>query len=451
MLLARIAFVIALMFVSAVVGGMMLFLLPIGDWVSSRLVSPTKEVAKAIAYETGLALPFYYSHRGDLERVRGGQAAPSMPGATLLTQVGADDMLEVVIIAQSGDVIQRWPVDWFELWPNPDHLPADKKPQQHPGTHIHGAVLLDDGSVVFNFENLGLIRLDACGKVVWRLPERTHHAIYQAEDGTLWLPSERDQPAEPGSDPLAKTRDYTILQLTQDATVLREISVNELLKQNDLLGYIFTRAQGNEDLGLSGDALHLNDVDIFPTTLPATFFAPGDIMISLRNINTIFVFDGASLKLKKAWTGPFLRQHDPDFIDGDTISVFDNNNVAAKGADRSSKILLLHANDDAVDVVYEGTPAAPFYTAIMGKHQTLANGNVLITESMNGRVFEIDPSGAIVWEYNNIVGEGMVGLVEEGQRLPERFDGAFFAAARSACPAPAQQSGLTATPGGKLL
>ena len=57
---------------------------------------------------------------------------------------------------------------------------------------------------------------------------------------------------------------------------------------------------------------------------------------------------------------------------------------------------------------YEGTAAHPFYSGVMGKHQWLPNGNLLITESCNGRAFEIDRNGKIVLEYNNFTKQGYV-------------------------------------------
>ena len=71
-----------------------------------------------------------------------------------------------------------------------------------------------------------------------------------------------------------------------------------------------------------------------------------------------------------------------------------------------------------VTVAYEGTAAAPFFTDIMGKHQWLPNGNVLVTESTAGRAFEINLRGEIVWQYINYVENKTVGLVQEVTRLP---------------------------------
>jgi hypothetical protein len=69
----------------------------------------------------------------------------------------------------------------------------------------------------------------------------------------------------------------------------------------------------------------------------------------------------------------------------------------------------------------------------MGKHQWLPNGNLLITESVEGRAFEIDPDGALVWEYFNIVDRGRLALLTEAHRLPSIFTDAFFEEGRRTC------------------
>ena len=64
-----------------------------------------------------------------------------------------------------------------------------------------------------------------------------------------------------------------------------------------------------------------------PRCLKEGIFKKGDVLVSLRNINTIFVFNRENDKIKFIPTGSFVRQHDPDFVDGETISVFDNHPV----------------------------------------------------------------------------------------------------------------------------
>jgi hypothetical protein len=75
---------------------------------------------------------------------------------------------------------------------------------------------------------------------------------------------------------------------------------------------------------------------------------------------------------------------------------------------------------------YRGTPEHPFYSEHSGVAQRLANGNTLITESANGRAFEVTAEGAIVWEYYNPNKAGqddeLRATLHEVQRLPPDFD-----------------------------
>ncbi|WLV24636.1 arylsulfotransferase family protein [Aciduricibacillus chroicocephali] len=48
-----------------------------------------------------------------------------------------------------------------------------------------------------------------------------------------------------------------------------------------------------------------------------------------------------------------------------------------------------------------GDPVWSFHTSFVGNVQRLPNGNTLINEGMNGRIFQITASGEIVWEYIN--------------------------------------------------
>lgn len=48
-----------------------------------------------------------------------------------------------------------------------------------------------------------------------------------------------------------------------------------------------------------------------------------------------------------------------------------------------------------------GNPVWTFFTSFVGSVQRLPNGNTLINEGMNGRIFQITATGEIVWEYIN--------------------------------------------------
>jgi len=357
-------------------------------------------------------------------------------GINLITRIGSNERLVAEIIDLNGAVIHRWDIDWFALWPDAEHLPSEVKPRSAPGCQIHGAALMPNGDLVFNFDYLGLVRIDKFGSIVWRLAYQTHHSVYLHDDGNLWVCGQKRYFEDEIEFPRRRAPydESTILEVSPDGHILNEWSVESILRDNGY-GGLLGLSRGFINGYAKQDILHLNDIELFPADMAEGNFERDDILVSLRNISTIFVMDRATRKIKFISTGQMIWQHDPDFIDGNRIGVFDNKGGNQDDAQPSSRILVFeaasppHAQGSAsgglqpptntgVTVAYQGTTANPFFTDIMGKHQWLPNGNVLITESTAGRAFEIDPNGAIVWQYVNYVEAGTVGLIQEVTRLP---------------------------------
>ena len=381
----------------------------------------------------GLKKPNYHYERDDTTAVIRHDPDAAQPGLTLITSATADNQLDARLIALDGTPVQTWPIDWYTLWPDADHVPEHLRPKQQPGTHIHGAVIMENGDLVFNFEFQGMMRLDVCGDVVWRLPYLTHHSIDRdRRTGNFWVSGRifHDEPTEKFPNHTPTFAEPTVLEVTPDGEIVTEISVLRLLDKNGLDGLLYMDDFDDIQRGrasTTGDTLHLNDVEVFPPDTHSEIFDPGDLMISLRNIHTVLVFDPKSEDIVYSQSGGFVGQHDPDFIDGDRISVFDNAVTHGEGAPKESRVVIFDATGEAEpEVHYQGSDEDPFYTQVMGKHQWLDNGNLLLTESTGGRAFELDKDGNIVWQYLNIVDDGWVGLVDEAQRLPESFDAAFF-------------------------
>ena len=396
-----------------------------GHWFPHRLVVKTKDIIEEIRDP---------ENRGHVvktdfkKKVLLYDEEAAYNGLSLYTSGIDNRKIAVSVISMEGELVHRWDTDWFKLWPEATHIPKSDPiyPISRPGTHVHGVLLLENGDLIFNFEYLGLVRLDVCGNVIWKLPYRTHHAIYLDENDSLWVPGlvvhDESLPSLPYLKP--PIFEPTVLKVSLDGKILKEISVIEILRENDLHGLLYLSSLDIGGDNASGDILHLNDVETFPNYLGEGVFKTGDVMISLRNINTILIFSQDDLEAKHVSIGPFVRQHDPDFIDGNTISVFDN--LGPEENDYQSRILIKSFQDGQHSVYYSGNEKLPFYSSVLGKHQWLPNGNLLITESMKGRAFEIDPQGNIVWDYVNIVRPGYAGIVEEVQRLPDIFSEEYF-------------------------
>jgi hypothetical protein len=339
-------------------------------------------------------------------------------GVNLITRMAAGGVITASVTDLDGKCLHEWTLDWFKIWPDANHVPSQQLPKERPGAMIDGAVLLENGNLIFNFDYLGLVCVDFDANVVWRLPYVTHHSVTRADDGNLWVCGQRLQtkPAAQVSSVRMPFTEDTLLEVTPDGKIKREWSIIDLLTKNGRQGLVYMGTKSGTPT-VSGGSFHLNDVEPFPARLKEGFFKKGDVLVSLRNINTVFVFNQNDDKIKFLRTGSFVWQHDPDFIDGDRFSILDNHPLD----NCQSRILVVSASKKTVTTYYEGTPEHPFSTKIMGKHQWLPNGNLLITEAQRGRIFEVDPKGTIVWEYNNDVSEKQVGLVTEAMRLPISF------------------------------
>jgi len=429
--LPKILFIFSLCFLSCAYG----YLTNAFEWFPHSLIIDAKYFVEELITKEELSARHVKTNY--TEKVPVYIEESSYNGLSLVTGIKEDSKLFTRVIDMEGELIHEWEIDWFDLWPDATHIPKSDPnyPKSRPGTHIHGVLLLENGDLIFNFGSLGMVKLDVCGNVIWRLPYRTHHSIYLDEQDNLWVPGMIRH-----LEPLPDLPNYVppfveplVLKVSLDGEVLKVISVFDIFMKNDLYGLLGLSSIRSNDVNVTGDTLHLNDLETFPSFLEEGVFKTGDIMLSFRNINTILVFREEDLKVTHISTGTFVRQHDPDFIDGNTISVFDNHDIGSKDYNRQSRILMYSFADGQHYEYYSGNKEQPFNTNIMGKNQWLPNGNLLITESKKGRAFEVTPQGDIVWEYVNIIDDGIAGITEEVSRLPDLFTEEFMGDLTTAC------------------
>jgi hypothetical protein len=324
------------------------------------------------------------------------------PGATLMAGSWNDDgevKMGFNLIGMDGEILHRWRFDMTDIWPSSPHTDRDAGKWFGPGnTHIHGSILLPDGSIVFNLDNFGMLKIDSESRTVWKLDMRTHHSIYVDQNGDYWVCCLRWH--EERSDEFVGLEppyiEDFILVLSPEGEPKKEISIMKSMYRSGYYGLLFAERQ-NYDL------IHMNDVELLEGDRADRFeqFDRGDIMVSLRNINTLFVLDGESYDIKWAFTYPLIWQHDPDFTEDGYITVFDNQ-IERPSPDApvgGSRILRIDPETSDYEIIYGGSDEQYFYTEIGGKHQHLPNGNILISEMWGDRVFEITPGGEVVWSW----------------------------------------------------
>jgi outer membrane protein assembly factor BamB len=324
------------------------------------------------------------------------------PGYRLISGLtgGRKALNGALLYTPDGKEVHYWPVDYGILdpdGPDPENV------------MLHGIAVYRDGTIIVSFdEGRVLARIDACGKVIWNNRGWYHHAVSKSYDGTAWALNWVSD-----SDTLDQVN-------TDTGELIQRISLmQDIILPHRRQGLFLIKYPESEDKIITPvDPFHTNDIEILSPEIASAFpaFEAGDLLISLRQVNLVAVVGSSDHDLKWWSTGPWYRQHDPDFLPDGTISVLDNN--MGFGV---SRILAINPQTGEQATLFEGSELQPFYTWRRGQQEQLENGNLLITESEKGHVFEVDKSGELVWEYNNIYDEARNGIVTRAMVLPEDF------------------------------
>jgi hypothetical protein len=111
-----------------------------------------------------------------------------------------EDQSGIHLLRRDGAIVAQWNLSYTELFPDTSYLTSP--PNSDWNVDTNGALMMPDGSVVFNFEYAGTVSLDRCGDINWRLPEATHHSVVRAMGGGFWVPGRNEHaPSEVSSFP----------------------------------------------------------------------------------------------------------------------------------------------------------------------------------------------------------------------------------------------------------
>jgi len=162
-------------------------------------------------------------------------------GALVFMSGFFDEENQVRLIRRDGTLVKKWSLDYTEHFPDPDARVCDVNSPLR--TDIHGAHVTPQGELVFNYEYCGSVKLDQCHGLIWKINKPTHHSLVPAEAGGYWLLGRYEWLAseEPDRFPpfstLARDKNMqedTFLRVSEDGEVLEEVSIPELLRENNL-------------------------------------------------------------------------------------------------------------------------------------------------------------------------------------------------------------------------
>ncbi len=352
--------------------------------------------------------------------VRQGPGAPARGWRVIAGALQIHGSLQTAAVLLSPDL------EIVHYWPLIEDGAIDVKYGPPLRKMPHGFSMLSDGSVIYNFDGgASLHRKDKCGRTIWAIPGDYHHSVTPDDtETTVW--THRDSH---GGDYAERMK---LVQVAiADGKVVREISVPDIIAANPDIDILEVRRlhtpdkQGNSG-GRRGpwmhDPIHLNDIDPLPRSLADRFpmFSPGDLLISARELNLIFVMDPATLAIKWWQMGATIRQHDGDWNADGQISAFNN-----RMSREYSTITRIDPATLARTVAVDGRNM-DLYSRHRGSHQRLPNGGWLIASTQQGRILEVSPEGEVALDFYNRLTEdksvysilsGSVFLPEEAVNL----------------------------------
>ena len=318
------------------------------------------------------------------------------PGYTLFVPIMKLGIKDIRLIDMEGNTVHIWDIRPYDV----DYL------RPLPGGSFLGLSPFQDK----------LVEVDWDGNVLWEYykeGEDLHHNFQKLDNGN-YLILAHEKRWIPTFSRFEFKYDYYMEMTPDHETVWRWNTWEHLYEFGftfESLRYIWEP----KVIYFFPDFSHTNSIQALPRNQhendPA--FRKGNILISQRNTNIIFIIDKDTGEI--VWQiGPndnmTVGQHDAYMIEqglpgAGNILVFDNGGAAGYPMEyhQFSKVIEIDPTTKSIVWKYnafkEFRPNIEFYSPYISGAQRLPNGNTLITEGAFGRIFEVTPEHETVWEF----------------------------------------------------
>jgi hypothetical protein len=394
---------------SFVIGGVVMFFhLPSSGWLTNALVGAQTWYDRPEPHAV-------VSKAGARPSTRAAVHKPekTFDGFTLFAcEAGSDLGTQAFLINMQRDVVHRWAIPFSQLRPESDYVKSRRNDSWACffGTHIY-----PNGDLLVVCHGPGtnsycLAKLGKASNVLWAYPAAIHHDVDVAEDGTIYaLQQEVFHQASAVEGIVTPCLDDLLIALSPDGKPLRQpISIVAALHDSPYSALLAPLERPVEphrppagstapriaQVSPERDELHTNCVRVLRRDVADKFpnFRPGHVLVSVRNLSVIAMFDPVRGCVTWATRGPWVAQHDPQFLDNGHLLIFDN-----LGSPKGSRVLEFDPQTEAVPWSYSAENDPQFYTSERGMSQRLPNGNTFIVNSEGGDLIEVTHDHEIVW------------------------------------------------------
>jgi hypothetical protein len=312
----------------------------------------------------------------------------------------ADQSIIKLIRLSDQKIIYQWVPDFDKIL----QQTGDKR-NKHNILAGH-PLLAADGAIIFDASPL-LIKINKDSKLVWAINKDFHHSNEYDAEGNIWAPSVI-KPSKFLANMLLDFKDDALTKISPDGKVLFQKSIAEILVQNGYRTLLLGTGVYEDDL------VHLNDIQ--PALTSTQYWLKGDLLISIKHKSTVFLYRPSTNKIIWLQTGPWLNQHDVDFINDTCIGVFGNNIVRTNLTEH-----LLDGHNEEYIFDFKSQKTSTPYTQFLkdakvstkseGRSDILPNGDLFIEETDNNRLL-MGNTKNVLWQFVNRVDQHSVAALE---------------------------------------
>jgi len=333
-------------------------------------------------------------------------------GFTLYTPLASKEPL---LINMRGEVVHKWKMGY---------TPA-----------VYGQ-LLDNGNLLYaghdpkgplaDFEGAGgiLLEVDFNGKEIWSYKNPyMHHGFCRLENGNTLVLKWEQLP-----DSIARNIPGGVVGSEKDGKMW-----GDCIAEIDKKGNTVWEWKSSENLKPA-------DYPICPLCYRShwlqacccSVMSDGNILTTFRSCSVVCIINRQTGKVNWKWGfGEISHSSWARPLENGNILVFDNG-IHGHGVHFPfSRIVEINPNNNQMVWGYrdKDNENTPFYGSFMSSCQRLPNGNTLIAEADNGRIFEVNTDGEIVWEFLNPVHDKFPNY-GDGNAVPSvfRYDPALISA-----------------------
>lgn len=305
------------------------------------------------------------------------EPARMQPGYVLFGPTGGQ---EVFLLGELGDIVHHWRLpaphgNYGQLLPNGNLLVSMRTPE---GPKLNAAA----GR---------LAELDWQGNIVWEhfdhfqhhdlQPAPSENVVYLAWDLVPTDEATKFKGGIPGSEHEdGGTYEDLLREVDRDGNIVWEWRVSDAL---DLDKYPLRENHERHEYA-HANTCHVQE--------------DGNVLVSFRELDLLILVNRQTGKIDwemadRSWGG----QHDCRRLPNGNITLFANG--SEQPTPEFSRVLEIDPQSRETVWTYKGVPYASFFSARISGAQRLPNGNTLIIEGHQGRIFEVTQSCDIVWEY----------------------------------------------------